>query len=103
MDLLQIGIFRLSVLAVFFHALLIAITSTLSYFDLRGTVLLLNMLFFAINGIGTYITLFLDYQYRGYGYFCAAIIAFLVGVFVLMRAMDNLLYLSFIETNESAH
>lgn len=101
MDLLQIGIFRLSVLAVFFHALLIAVTTTLNYFDLRGTVLLLNVLFFALNGIGTYITLLMEYQFRGYGYFSAAIVTFFVGAIALLRATDNLIYLSFVRTNES--
>jgi uncharacterized membrane protein len=101
MDLLQIGIFRLSVLAVFFHALLIAVSTTLNYFDLRGTVLSLNILFFVLNGVGTYVTLLMDYQYRGYGYFIAALVTFFIGAIALMRATDNLIYLSFVRTNES--
>lgn len=97
----QMGMFRLGVLGVVFHLLFVFLTILLSYLDLNRSVLWLSLLLLAANGAFTWATRALGFAYYGYGYFLAAVTAFLVAVFVAMRYLDDLPYHTFVSGNAS--
>lgn len=97
----QMGMFRLGVLGVVFHLLVVYLTILLSYLDLNRSVLWLSALLLACNAIFTWASRSLGFPYYGYGYFLAAVVTFLVATFVAMRYLDDLPYHTFISGNAS--
>jgi uncharacterized membrane protein len=97
----QMGMFRLGVLGVVFHLMFVYLTILLSYLDLNRSVLWLSLLLLVSNAVLTWATRSLGFPYYGYGYFLAAVTAFLVAVFVAMRYLDDLPYHTFISGNAS--
>lgn len=97
----QMGMFRLGVLAVVFHMLVVYLTILLSYLDLNRSVLWLSLLLLACNATFTWASRSLGFAYYGYGYFLAAVVTFLVATFVAMRYLDDLPYHTFISGNAS--
>lgn len=97
----QMGMFRLGVLGVVFHLLVVYLTILLSYLDLNRSVLWLSTLLLACNAIFTWASRSLGFAYYGYGYFLAAVVTFLVATFVAMRYLDDLPYHTFVRGNAS--
>jgi uncharacterized membrane protein len=97
----QMGMFRLSVLAVVFHLLLVYLTILLSYLDLNRSVLWLSTLLLVTNVTFTWAARSAGFAFYGYGYFLAAVVTFLIAVFVAMRYLDELPYHTFISGNAS--
>lgn len=97
----QMGMFRLGVLAVVFHLLFVYLTILLSYLDLNRSVLWLSALLLVANAAFTWMARTAGFAYYGYGYFLAAVVTFLVAVFVAMRYLDDLPYHTFISGNAS--
>jgi uncharacterized membrane protein len=95
------GMFRLSVLAVVFHLLLVYLTILLSYLDLNRSVLWLSTLLLVTNVTFTWAARSAGFAFYGYGYFLAAVVTFLIAVFVAMRYLDELPYHTFISGNAS--
>lgn len=95
-DPVGIGIFRAAVLGSYLHGLLLCATIVLSYFDLRLRVLILSAAFAAANAAFTLVTLELGFPFYGYGYFAAALVAFLAGTVVTVRALGQVPYLTFV-------
>jgi len=98
---IQLSIFRLGVLGVFFHGLIIFLTTLLAYFDLRRLNIMIYVVFLSLNGVLTFISVKLGYAFYGYGYFLACLFTLLVAFFVSARAFLNLPYLTFIKNNPS--
>lgn len=98
---LQLGMFRSGVLGAWFHVLFLFITILLSYFDARKQVFWLQMLFLCSNGLLTWWSLSMGYNWYGYGYFLACVISFLAGAAVLLKWLGMLHYHAFITTNQS--
>ena len=98
---LWLGIFRFGVLGAFFHTLFLVLTIILSYFDLRGRVLALNLILFGTNLGFTIISMNLGFADYGYGYFAAALFSFLVGAIITFRELFRVPYHTFI-THPSA-
>lgn len=97
----QMGMFRLGVLAVVFHLLVVHLMILLSYLDLNRSVLWLSALLLVSNGVLTWVAREAGFAYYGYGYFLAAVATFLVAAFVAMRYLDDLPYHTFISGNAS--
>ena len=97
----QMGMFRLGVLAVVFHLLFVYLTILLLYLDLNRSVLWLSALLLVTNASLTWAARAAGFAYYGYGYFLAAVVTFLVAVFVAMRYLDDLAYHTFISGNAS--
>jgi uncharacterized membrane protein len=97
----QIGMFRIGVLAAFFHVLALALSITLSYFDLRKTALRLQMLFLATNALFTWWTLQLGFSYYGYGYFLSALTTFVATFLAVAHYLNRLPYQTFVAGNAS--
>jgi polysaccharide biosynthesis protein PelG len=95
----QIGMFRFGVLGSLFHALFLFASIALAYFDLRRQVLLAQILFFALNGALTWVTLQLGFPWYGYGYFAAAALSFGYVASVLLYEIHRLPYTTFILNN----
>jgi uncharacterized membrane protein len=97
----QMGMFRLGVLAVVFHLLFVFLSILLSYLDLNRSVLWLSTVLLVANAAFTWAARTAGFAYYGYGYFLAAVVTFLVAVFVAMRYLDDLPYHTFISGNAS--
>lgn len=93
---LWLGIFRFGVLGAFFHTLFLVLTIILSYFDLRGRVLALNIILFVTNFGFTYISMQEGFANYGYGYFGAALFSFLVGALITFRELFRVPYHTFV-------
>ncbi len=98
---IQLSIFRLGVLGVFFHGLIIFLSTLLAYFDLRRLAIMIQVLFLLLNGGLTFVSVKLGFAFYGYGYFLACLFTFFVAFFVSARAFLNLPYLTFIKNNPS--
>ena len=97
----QIGIYRLGVVGAVFHTLVLFELIVFSYFDLRKTVLGINLLFLVANIVLTLVTIHLGFPYYGYGYLAAAALTFFVGLVVLVDRLSWLDYVAFIANNPS--
>ena len=97
----QIGMFRIGVLAAFFHVLFLALSITLSYFDLRLTTLRLQLLFLVTNGIFSWCTLQMGFSYYGYGYFLSAVTTFVATFLAVAYYLNRLPYQTFVVSNAS--
>lgn len=101
LSLLTLGIFRFGAIGAFFHMLLILLTIILSYFDCRKSILFIQLVFLALNGILTFIIMKTDFVYYGLGYMIAAIVTFAVAAVLTIKHLKQLPYHTFI-TNNSA-
>lgn len=97
----QIGMFRIGVLGAFFQLLTLALSITLSYFDLRKPALLLQMLFLVTNGLFTYVSMNMGFSYYGFGYFLAALVSFTATFVVVAYYLGRLPYHTFVVSNTS--
>ena len=97
----QIGIYRLGVIGAVFHTLVLFELIVFSYFDLRKTVLGINLLFLVANIVLTLVTIHLGFPYYGYGYLAATALTFLVGLVVLVDRLSWLDYVAFVANNPS--
>ncbi len=93
---LWLGIFRFGVLGAFFHTLFLVLTIILSYFDLRGRVLALNVILLTTNFGFTYIAMQQGFSDYGYGYFAAALFSFLLGALITFRELFRVPYHAFV-------
>jgi len=92
----QIGMFRLGVLGAYFHVLFLFTSIILSYFDMRTINLLLYSLFLAANFGFSLLSLHWGFPYYGYGYFMAALFAFVLAFLVTVYFLKDLPYYTFV-------
>jgi uncharacterized membrane protein len=97
----QFGIFRLGVLGAFFHVQILFVSILLSYFELHREVLRLQMMLLITNALFSGVTMWLGVPYYGLGYCLAGILTSLAGLFVLLRNLKQLPYVSFVLANPS--
>ncbi|WP_416896497.1 MAG: exopolysaccharide Pel transporter PelG [Minwuia sp.] len=98
---LQLGIFRFGVLGALFHVLLMFVGIVLAYFDLRRTMLLIQVIYLALNGLLTWATLELGFAWYGYGYFLASLLTFVLAYALCAWNVGRLPYLTFVRNNAS--
>ena len=98
---LQLGMFRIGVLGAFFHVMFLVMTILLSYFDIRRMTLAIQTLFLVLNGIGTFAAMKFGFQFYGYGYFVATIVAFALTFLAMSRVLNRLPYQTFVLSNSS--
>ena len=98
---LQLGMFRIGVLGAFFHVMFLVMTILLSYFDIRRMTLAIQTLFLVLNGIGTIAAMKFGFQFYGYGYFVATIVAFALTFLAMSRVLNRLPYQTFVLSNSS--
>ena len=98
---LQLGMFRIGVLGAFFHVMFLVMTILLSYFDIRRMTLAIQTLFLVLNGIGTIAAMKFGFQFYGYGYFLATIVAFALTFLAMSRVLNRLPYQTFVLSNSS--
>lgn len=97
----QLPMFRIATLGALFQLFFLLLTIVLSYLDQNRVVLQLHALFFVVNAGGTLLCLRLGYPYYGFGYFLAAVVAFLAACISMIRHVDELLYHTFVTSNSS--
>lgn len=99
---LELGIFRISTLGAFFHALMLFAVIILSYFDCRKAFMNLHAFFFVTNALFTYLSIVWGgFEYYGFGYFLSALSTFLLAALVLFDHVRKLPYHAFITSNNS--
>jgi uncharacterized membrane protein len=98
---MQLGIFRVGVIGVFFHAMFLFLTIVLAYFDARRLALLMQALYMVLNAVLTYWLMGYGFPYYGYGYFLASLIVFVVTALLTFRHVKSLPYHAFITNNQS--
>lgn len=98
----QLGIFRIGTLGVFFHGLMLFATIILQYFDCRREIMWVYAWFFVCNAVLTLIIMLnYGFEYYGVGYFFASVSSFAFAVIALMHHIQHLPYHSFITNNNS--
>jgi polysaccharide biosynthesis protein PelG len=95
----QIAILRFGALGAVFQFVFIASTSILLFFDRRRLYLALQLLFFSLNMLLTMITIELNEDYYGVGYFLACLISSFVAFVLAERTFADLNFLTFIGNN----
>ncbi|MEG3639152.1 exopolysaccharide Pel transporter PelG [Magnetococcus sp. PR-3] len=98
---LQLGIFRLAVLGVFFQTLSLFLMVVLTYFDARKLVVWVLMTFLVTNLLFSIISLNLGFTYYGLGYVLSTIITFATAFMVTLRFIHKLPYMTFVRNNTS--
>ena len=91
----QTGIFRYAQLGALMQMLMLFIHIVLLYFDLRGTVLVLTLIFMMANAVGALASLRLGLPYYGLGYALACLVGLGVSVIALYVRLLNLEYITF--------
>jgi uncharacterized membrane protein len=97
----QLGIFRLGVLAAFFQVLILFATIILSYFDCRRANMWIFIFYLASNTILTLIFMQQGPEYYGYGFFLASALTFIIAAATLLSHVRKLPYHAFITNNNS--
>ncbi|WP_417519545.1 exopolysaccharide Pel transporter PelG [Minwuia sp.] len=98
---LQLGIFRFGVLGALFHVLLMFVGIVLAYFDLRKTMLLVQVVYLVLNGGLSWVTLELGFAWYGYGYFLASLLTFVLAYALCVWNVGRLPFLTFVRNNSS--
>lgn len=99
----QLPMFRIGALGALFHVMFLAASIVISYFDMRGTTLALQVLFLVSNGVFTYLSMRMGFAYYGYGYFLASLLAFMASFLAIARFVNDLPYQTFVANNSSVN
>jgi uncharacterized membrane protein len=94
-DPLYTPVFRVGVVAAFFHAGLLIVMILTLYFDFRGTAMLLSVLFLVTNATFTIVASELGPWALGFGYLTACLVSVVAGYFMFAERIRNLEYLTF--------
>ncbi len=95
--------FRFGVHGALFHTLLLFVIAIISYFDLRGVLLAVSIVFFVLNASLTWMVMELGIGYSGYGYFLAALLTLAFAYAMAARCILRLPYMTFIANNRALH
>jgi uncharacterized membrane protein len=71
----------------------------LAYFDLRRSLIWVNLVLLITNGSFTWFTLDMGFAYYGYGYFLSAVVTLGFAYVLAVRALSRLPYLTFVVNN----
>jgi polysaccharide biosynthesis protein PelG len=88
-------IFRIAILAIGVQVFLLNAVMILLYLDLRGSVLIISLLFLVLNFSFTMVTVQLGYAYYGYGFLYASVICLIVAMLLMRNRFEHLEYLTF--------
>ncbi|MGE0713088.1 MAG: exopolysaccharide Pel transporter PelG [Planctomycetota bacterium] len=95
MDPLMVMIFRVAVLGAFVHALFLLLTIGLLYLERRKAALYLSLVFCALNGALSWVSIQWGVEWYGYGYLGACLVTVAIGYLVLDDSLDDLLFKTF--------
>lgn len=98
---LLLSIFRIGVLAAFFHILIMFLLIILFYFDFRKLSLGVAIILFITNSSFTYATMNMGFPFYGYGYFVATLVTFALTYRVTFHYLEKLIYQTFVKNNSS--
>ncbi len=94
---LQMGIFRIGILAAFLQMGYLMVINIIFYFDFQKEACLTAFVFFFCNFICTYITLKIGFESYGFGYAIAGFITLLFSFLLLNRRLAKLDYFTFMK------
>jgi polysaccharide biosynthesis protein PelG len=81
--------------------LIVVATILLCYFDLRCDNMRLQAVFLGTNVIGAIGSIAAGFPFYGYGYFLAAMVTALYGLWLVYRRVGKLPYITFVTNNPS--
>jgi uncharacterized membrane protein len=85
-------LFNVFVVAVSIQVVLLALFNVFSYLNMQAVMVWLGMVFVASNTAFTLLTQYLGPSYYGYGFAASMIVTSVMGLLVLSRSLDRLLY-----------
>ncbi|MFQ5769034.1 MAG: exopolysaccharide Pel transporter PelG [bacterium] len=85
-----------AIITVFLQMLLLTVLIFLMYFDLKGQLVVVTTVFLALNILLTVLTLKLGYEFYGYGYLFACLLALIIGYHLLDKHINDLEYHTFV-------
>jgi uncharacterized membrane protein len=91
----QTGMFRYGLIGAFLQVLMMFIHVVLLYFDLRGTVMVLSLLFLAANTGFSLLTVKLGFAFYGAGFAAACFVGLAASVAMLYARVLDLEYITF--------
>jgi uncharacterized membrane protein len=91
----QTAMFRYGLLGAMMQVVMLFIHVILLYFDLRGTVAVLTLLFLVCSGLFSAASLAAGFPYYGSGFAAAAFVGLLASVLMLYRRVNDLEYITF--------
>ncbi|MEO5334885.1 MAG: exopolysaccharide Pel transporter PelG [Magnetococcus sp. YQC-5] len=98
---LQLSMFRVGALGVFFYIMTLFILTILTYFDLQKPVLMINALYLSLNILFTVLAMNFGLPYYGFGYLAASLLVFSAAYITLFHHLERLPYYVFIKNNPS--
>ncbi len=101
LSFLQVGMFKLGTLGAFFHGLILFGLVLLSYFDCRRELVILSASFLISNIIFTFTSIFLGFNWYGYGYFFSCLLTSLLTMITLLNHVRHLPYHAFVTHNQA--
>jgi uncharacterized membrane protein len=93
---IQIPIFRIAVGSAFLHGLFLVAMMIILYFDFKKLAMYVSLLFFALNAIFAYCSLFLDTRFLGCGYFLTSFVSLVVAFYSFLYKFHHLEYNTFV-------
>tara|TARA_B110000444_G_C18362391_1_gene376617 strand:- start:33 stop:434 length:402 start_codon:yes stop_codon:yes gene_type:complete len=101
MDFRQVGMPRFGILGAAFDMLIVVAMILLCYFNLRYDNMRLQPVFLGANVIGAIGSIAAGFPLYGYGYFLAAMVTTLYGLWLVYRHVGKVPYLTFVTNNPS--
>ena len=89
-SLLHLPLFYINMISVSFQVLLICVLNVLFYIDDRNSGLIICSFYLLTNALFTYITINQGLSFYGYGFLCASMVTFILGLVLLIRKLKRL-------------
>ncbi|MBX7148610.1 exopolysaccharide Pel transporter PelG [bacterium] len=94
---LQMGIFRIGILAAFLQMGYLMVINIIFYFDFQKEACFTAAVFFVSNAVCTFMTLYFGFESYGFGYALAGFITLLVSFLILNKRVSELDYWTFMQ------
>jgi uncharacterized membrane protein len=89
------GLLLVLMIGTLLQLLFMSILAILNYLDRKKEVMILSILFFVLNGLFTYISIYLGPEFFGYGYTVSLLVVFSVSILWLKKILNDLDYETF--------
>jgi uncharacterized membrane protein len=92
---LYLGLLLILMIGTLLQLMFMSILSIFNYLDRKKEVMILSILFFVLNGLFTYISIYLGPEFFGYGYTISLLVVFSITILWLKKIMNDLDYETF--------
>jgi len=92
---LYIGLLLVLMIGTLLQLMFMSILALFNYLDRKEEAMILSIVFFVLNGVFTFISIYLGPTFFGYGFTVSLLVVFSISILWLKRIMDNLDYETF--------